>query len=226
MTSYTQYWEDKKGNRFYPEFVAGVSNTDLRRTILMGKFGYTEKSHTHRAHQLQLESGEIQFVSVKTGKPIKKTAKASISGTLPKSKTPDKKRDAETFKKTGLYYLTSNLDALKNYFLPHAHLFSLIDIDSKSKMPYGILKNNKRVKTVKKGDIFVLREINQKGARSKTKLNGTNTYAGKDEQINGKWYPVTVQADSLTEAIQSLRIGQRKSYGRVEAIRGRFYLVD
>ena len=27
-----------------------------------------------------------------------------------------------------------------------------------------------------------------------------NTYTGKDEMINGKWYSVTVQADSLKEA--------------------------
>lgn len=49
-----------------------------------------------------------------------------------------------------------------------------------------------------------------------------NTYTGKDEMINGKWYSVTVQADSLKEAIKMLYIGQRKSYGTVEEIRGRF----
>ena len=49
-----------------------------------------------------------------------------------------------------------------------------------------------------------------------------NTYTGKDEMINGKWHPVTVQADSLKEAIKMLYVGQRKSYGIVEAIRGKF----
>lgn len=48
------------------------------------------------------------------------------------------------------------------------------------------------------------------------------TYTGKDEMINGKWHPVTVQADSLKEAIKMLYVGQRKSYGIVEAIRGKF----
>jgi len=48
------------------------------------------------------------------------------------------------------------------------------------------------------------------------------TYSGKDEKINGTWHPVTVKADSLKEAIKMLYVGQRKSYGRVEAIRGRF----
>lgn len=47
-------------------------------------------------------------------------------------------------------------------------------------------------------------------------------YTGKDEKINGIWYPVTVNADSLRGALAKLYIGQRKSYGTVEAIRGRF----
>ena len=49
-----------------------------------------------------------------------------------------------------------------------------------------------------------------------------NTFTGKDEKINGVWYPVTLQADSLKEAIKMLYVGQRKSYGIVEEIRGRF----
>jgi len=47
-------------------------------------------------------------------------------------------------------------------------------------------------------------------------------YSGKDEKINGKWYPVTVTASSLKEAVKKIYVGQRKSYGTVEAIRGRF----
>jgi hypothetical protein len=47
-------------------------------------------------------------------------------------------------------------------------------------------------------------------------------FSGKDEKINGKWYPVTVEAASLKEAIKKLYVGQRKSYGAVQAIRGRF----
>ena len=49
-----------------------------------------------------------------------------------------------------------------------------------------------------------------------------NTYTGKDEMINGKWHPVTVQAENRKEAIKKLYVGQRKSYGIVEQIRGRF----
>ena len=49
-----------------------------------------------------------------------------------------------------------------------------------------------------------------------------NTYTGKDEMINGKWYPVTVKADNLKEAIKKLYVGQRKIYGIVEEIRGHF----
>jgi len=47
-------------------------------------------------------------------------------------------------------------------------------------------------------------------------------FSGKDEKINGKWYSVTVNADSLKEATKKLYVGQRKSYGTVQAIRGRF----
>ena len=47
-------------------------------------------------------------------------------------------------------------------------------------------------------------------------------FTGKDEKINGTWYPVTVHADNLKEAIKKLYVGQRKSYGTVDAIRGRF----
>lgn len=49
-------------------------------------------------------------------------------------------------------------------------------------------------------------------------------YAGKEEMINGVWYPVVVKANSLKEAISKLYVGQIKSYGRVEKIRGRFML--
>ena len=48
------------------------------------------------------------------------------------------------------------------------------------------------------------------------------TFTGKEELINGVWYPVTVEADSFKEATRKLRVGQRKSYGVVEKIRGRF----
>lgn len=48
------------------------------------------------------------------------------------------------------------------------------------------------------------------------------TYTGKEERINGTWYPVTVKAENYREAIKKLYVGQRKSYGVVEAIRGRF----
>jgi hypothetical protein len=40
-------------------------------------------------------------------------------------------------------------------------------------------------------------------------------FTGKDEKINGTWYPVTVQADNLKEAIKKLYVGQKKSYGTV-----------
>lgn len=49
-----------------------------------------------------------------------------------------------------------------------------------------------------------------------------NTYTGKEEKINGVWYTVTVKADSIKEAIKMLYVGQRKSYGNVEKIRGKF----
>ena len=52
------------------------------------------------------------------------------------------------------------------------------------------------------------------------------TYSGKEEKINGVWYTVTVKARSLKEAISKLYKGQRKSYGVVEAVKGRFYRVD
>lgn len=51
-------------------------------------------------------------------------------------------------------------------------------------------------------------------------------YTGKEERINGVWYPVTVKASSLKEAIKKLYKGQRKSYGTVEAVRGRFYRAE
>jgi hypothetical protein len=47
-------------------------------------------------------------------------------------------------------------------------------------------------------------------------------FSGKDERINGKWYPVTVTANNQREAIRMLYVGQKKSYGIVESIRGRF----
>jgi hypothetical protein len=47
-------------------------------------------------------------------------------------------------------------------------------------------------------------------------------FSGKEEKINGKWYPVTVNANSVKEAIKKLYVGQRKSYGTVEDVRGRF----
>lgn len=49
------------------------------------------------------------------------------------------------------------------------------------------------------------------------------TYVGKEERINGEWYSVTVKAYSYREAVKMLYKGQRKSYGVVEAVRGRFY---
>lgn len=51
-------------------------------------------------------------------------------------------------------------------------------------------------------------------------------YTGKDERINGVWYPVVVEAENLKEAISKLKVGMRKSYGIVEAIRGRFTEED
>lgn len=51
-------------------------------------------------------------------------------------------------------------------------------------------------------------------------------YAGKEERINGVWYSVCVEADSYKEATKKLYKGQRKSYGIVEDVRGRFYKMD
>ena len=47
-------------------------------------------------------------------------------------------------------------------------------------------------------------------------------FSGKYEKINGVWYPVTIEADNLKEANRKLYVGQRKSYGTIQAIRGRF----
>jgi hypothetical protein len=47
-------------------------------------------------------------------------------------------------------------------------------------------------------------------------------FSGKEERINGKWYPVTVTANNQHEAIKMLYVGHKKCYGIVEAIRGRF----
>lgn len=49
-------------------------------------------------------------------------------------------------------------------------------------------------------------------------------YTGKFEMINGQWYPVSVLAYDLKDAIKKLYKGQRKSYGTVEAVKGRFVL--
>lgn len=50
-------------------------------------------------------------------------------------------------------------------------------------------------------------------------------YTGKEQRINGVWYPVCVQADSYKDAIRKLYKGQRKPFGIVEDVRGRFYKV-
>jgi hypothetical protein len=47
-------------------------------------------------------------------------------------------------------------------------------------------------------------------------------FTGKSEKINGVWYPVSVKAENLKEANSMLKKGMRKSYGIVEAIKGRF----
>lgn len=47
-------------------------------------------------------------------------------------------------------------------------------------------------------------------------------YTGKEERINGQWYPVRVKAESIQDANTKLCVGQRKSYGIVEAVRGRW----
>ena len=49
-------------------------------------------------------------------------------------------------------------------------------------------------------------------------------FYGKEERINGAWYPVEVKAESIKEANEKLYVGQRKSYGTVEAIRGRWLI--
>jgi hypothetical protein len=49
-------------------------------------------------------------------------------------------------------------------------------------------------------------------------------YVGKDERINGQWYPVRVEAESIQDANRKLYKGQRKSYGTVEAVRGRWLI--
>jgi len=51
-------------------------------------------------------------------------------------------------------------------------------------------------------------------------------FQGKEEKINGEWYPVTIRAESAKDASKMLWVGQIKSYGTVEKIRGRFYKVD
>lgn len=51
---------------------------------------------------------------------------------------------------------------------------------------------------------------------------GKMKYSGKEEKINGLWYSVIVIADSYKDAIRKLYVGQKKSYGIVEEIRGRF----
>lgn len=56
----------------------------------------------------------------------------------------------------------------------------------------------------------------------KNELGDLKTFEGKDEMINGQWYPVTVQAENLKDANSKLSVGQRKSYGVVQKIRGRF----
>lgn len=48
------------------------------------------------------------------------------------------------------------------------------------------------------------------------------TYTGKEERINGRWYPVSVKAENIKEANRKLYKGQRKSYGVVEQVRGRW----
>lgn len=52
------------------------------------------------------------------------------------------------------------------------------------------------------------------------------TYQGKDERINGIWYPVTIKAENYREAVKKLYKGMRKSYGTVEEVRGRWYEVN
>lgn len=49
-------------------------------------------------------------------------------------------------------------------------------------------------------------------------------FVGKEEKINGVWYPVRVYADGLQEATRKLYKGQIKSYGTVQDVRGRWTL--
>lgn len=51
-------------------------------------------------------------------------------------------------------------------------------------------------------------------------------YTGKEQRINGIWYPVRVQAETYKDAIKKRYKGQRKSYGIVEDVRGRFSRED
>lgn len=51
-------------------------------------------------------------------------------------------------------------------------------------------------------------------------------WTGKEERINGVWYPVTVEAESIKDANRKLYKGQRKSYGIVEQVRGRWYKYE
>ena len=52
------------------------------------------------------------------------------------------------------------------------------------------------------------------------------TFVGKEEKINGLWYPVVVVAESIKEANRKLYKGQRKSYGIVQDVRGRWMRDD
>jgi len=47
-------------------------------------------------------------------------------------------------------------------------------------------------------------------------------FVGKEEKINGIWYPVKVYAYSVSDANKKLRKGMRKSYGTVQDVRGRW----
>lgn len=84
-------------------------------------------------------------------------------------------------------------------------------------------KPGKRVSA--SGNVYYERRANRSDVGkllAPKKTNYTSKYSGKEELINGKWYPVTVEANSLKEAVNKLKVGQRKSYGTVTAIRGRF----
>jgi len=53
-----------------------------------------------------------------------------------------------------------------------------------------------------------------------------NKYEGKEERINGVWYPCApVSADSIREANRRIYVGLRRSYGTIEALRGRWRKV-